>query len=103
MLSTAPGNDPRAAIRNCQVAAIENLADFIQFYHPQNRFDRKLTWDLDTHRGGHWRQLNYEELAARDKISLDLFWLKDKNLTDLDNLSEPDALAEEIIENLEGV
>jgi type I restriction enzyme M protein len=76
------------------------LADFIQCYHPQNRFDRKLTWDLDTHRGGHWRQLNYEELAARDKISLDLFWLKDKNLTDLDNLPEPDALAED--GNLEG-
>jgi type I restriction enzyme M protein len=32
---------------------------------------------------------------------LDLFWLKDKGLTDLDNLPEPDTLAEEIIENLE--
>ena len=43
----------------------------------------------------------YEELAARDKTSLDIFWLKDKSLTDLDNLPEPDELAEEIIENLE--
>jgi len=33
--------------------------------------------------------------------SLDIFWLKDKSLTDLDNLPEPDDLAEEIIENLE--
>ncbi len=33
--------------------------------------------------------------------SLDVFWLKDKSLTDLDNLPEPDELAEEIIENLE--
>jgi len=40
-------------------------------------------------------------LLARDKASLDLFWLKDKSLTDLDNLPEPDDLAEEIIENLE--
>ncbi len=36
-----------------------------------------------------------------DKTSLDIFWLKDRNLTDLDNLPEPDDLAEEIIKNLE--
>jgi type I restriction enzyme M protein len=40
-------------------------------------------------------------LTARDKTSLDVFWLKDKSLTDLDNLPEPDELAEEIIESLE--
>ena len=40
-------------------------------------------------------------MLDRDKASLDLFWLKDKSLTDLDNLPEPDELAEEIIENLE--
>jgi len=39
--------------------------------------------------------------VARDKTSLDVFWLKDKSLTDLDNLPEPDDLAEEIIDNLE--
>jgi len=43
----------------------------------------------------------YEELTARDKTSLDIFWLKDKSLTDLDNLPKPDELAEDIIENLE--
>ncbi|MDT8427950.1 MAG: hypothetical protein RQ757_04205 [Pseudomonadales bacterium] len=48
-----------------------------------------------------WRKYRYEELIARDKASLDVFWLKDKSLTDLDNLPEPDELAEEIIENLE--
>ncbi len=41
------------------------------------------------------------EQIARDKTSLDIFWLKDKSLADLDNLPEPDELAEEIIENLE--
>ena len=41
------------------------------------------------------------QLRARDKTSLDLFWLKDKSLTDLDNLPEPNDLAAEIIENLE--
>ncbi len=40
-------------------------------------------------------------MIARDKSSLDVFWLKDKSLTDLDNLPEPDELAEDIIENLE--
>jgi type I restriction enzyme M protein len=41
------------------------------------------------------------EQIARDKTSQDVFWLKDKSLTDLDSLPEPDDLAEEIIENLE--
>ncbi|WP_017431208.1 hypothetical protein [Vreelandella jeotgali] len=30
-----------------------------------------------------------------------IFWLKDKSLTDLDNLPEPDELASDIVENLE--
>ena len=50
---------------------------------------------------GRWRSYSYEELTGRDKTSLDIFWLKDKSLTDLDNLPEPDELAEDIIENLE--
>ncbi|MDG1858626.1 MAG: hypothetical protein P8I94_05965 [Emcibacteraceae bacterium] len=35
------------------------------------------------------------------KTSLDITWLKDDSLTDLDNLPEPEVLAEEIIENIE--
>ena len=46
-------------------------------------------------------QLQLRGTHARDKTSLDIFWLKDKGLTHLDNLPEPDELAEEIIENLE--
>lgn len=38
---------------------------------------------------------------ARDKTSLDIFWIKDKSLSDLDNLPEPDELVGDIIENLE--
>jgi|TARA_B110000046_G_C12831258_1_gene329559 type I restriction enzyme M protein len=41
------------------------------------------------------------EQIARDKTSLDIFWIKDKSLTDLDNLPDPDILANEIIENIE--
>ena len=53
------------------------------------------------HRKAGWRSYSYEELTARDKTNLDIFWLRDKSLTDLDNLPDPDDLAEEIIENLE--
>ena len=58
-------------------------------------FDRKR---IHPFRG---RMLTYDELVARDKASLDIFWLKDASLADLDNLPEPDDLAEEIIENIE--
>lgn len=79
----------------------EDMAEFIQCYKPENRGKRKANWDADKNPEGRWRKFSYEELVARDKTSLDVFWLKDKSLTDLDNLPEPDELAEEIIENLE--
>jgi type I restriction enzyme M protein len=79
----------------------DDLAEFIQCYNPENRHKRKATWHPEKKPEGRWRSFSYEELVARDKTSLDLFWLKDKSLTDLDNLPEPDDLAEEIIENLE--
>lgn len=79
----------------------EDLQDFIKCYNPKNRHKRKATWDEKTNPEGRWRKYTYAELMARDKTSLDLFWLKDKSLTDLDNLPEPDDLVSEIIENLE--
>ena len=79
----------------------EHLSDFIQCYNPQNRHRRTATYEEKDSLEGRWRSYSYEEITARDKTSLDIFWLKDKTLTDLDNLPEPDHLAEEIIENLE--
>ena len=79
----------------------EDLLDFVKCYNPRNRHRRKATWDENDAPDGCWRSYSYDELMARDKTSLDIFWLKDKSLTDLDNLPEPDDLAEEIIENLE--
>lgn len=79
----------------------EDLAYFVECYRPTNRHKRKATWDEKKNPEGRWRSFTYDELRARDKTSLDIFWLKDKSLTDLDNLPEPDELAEEIIENLE--
>ncbi len=79
----------------------EDLSEFIQCYNPKNRHQRKPTWDAEKNPESRWRAFSYEELIVRDKTSLDMFWLKDKSLTDLDNLPEPDELAEDIIENLE--
>lgn len=77
-----------------------DLEDFISCYNPQNRYERTETWSEDNPEG-RWRKFSVEEILARDKTSLDLFWIKDKSLADLDNLPEPDVLADEIIENLQ--
>ena len=80
---------------------LEDLADFVKCYNPENRQKRQETWHPEKNPEGRWRKFTHAELAARDKTSLDLFWLKDDSLADLDNLPEPADLAEEIIENIE--
>ncbi len=80
---------------------LEDLKDFIKCYNPENRNERKETWDAEKNPEGRWRKFTYDEIIARDKTSLDIFWLKDNSLTDLDNLPEPEDIATEIIENIE--
>lgn len=79
---------------------IESLRDFITCYNPTNRHKRKETWS-ESNPIGRWRKFDYDDIIARDKTSLDISWLKDDSLADLDNLPDPDVLAAEIIENLE--
>jgi type I restriction enzyme M protein len=79
----------------------EDLRDFIACYSPGNISRRKETYDPDKNPEGRWRKFTYDEILARDKTSLDIIWIKDKSLTDLDNLPDPDVLAGEIIENVE--
>ena len=79
---------------------MQHLGDFIKLYNPDNLDKRKETWSEENEEG-RWRSYSYEEIVARDKTSLDIFWIKDKSLTDLDNLPDPDILANEIIENIE--
>jgi len=79
----------------------EDLDDFIKCYNPENRFKRKETFHPEKNPEGRWRKFTYKEVISRDKTSLDIFWLKDKSLADLDNLPEPDVLAIDIVENLE--
>ncbi len=77
-----------------------DLEDFIKCYNPENRFKRQQTWSEENPQG-RFRKFTYEEIMARDKTSLDIFWLKDASLADLDDLPDPDVLATEIIENIE--
>ncbi len=77
-----------------------DLEEFISCYNPQNRYERTETWSEDNPEG-RWRKFSAEEILTRDKTSLDIFWIKDKSLADLDNLPAPDVLADEIIENLQ--
>ena len=77
-----------------------DLVDFIRCYHPENRHERKETWS-EENPDGRWRRYSIDETLARDKTSLDIFWIKDKSLADLDHLPEPDVLAAEIVENLQ--
>jgi len=70
-----------------------DLEDFIKCYNPDNRFDRKET--------ERFKKFTYDELIKRDNTSLDIFWLKDESLEDLENLPEPSIILSEIIENLQ--
>src|SRR5699024_9882445 len=94
----------------------EDLKEFVELYHSENIYKRQETWSPSTSSGnastssgasrssgpdGRWRKYSYEEILERDKTSLDIFWLRDKSLTDLENLPDPDILATDIIENLE--
>ena len=78
----------------------EDLDEFVECYNAKNRHDRKPTWS-DKNQGGRWRAYDYGELVARDKASLDLFWLKDDSLEDSANLPDPDVIAQEIVDDLE--
>jgi type I restriction enzyme M protein len=71
----------------------EDLTDFIKCYNPENRHNRKETQ--------RFKSFTYNELIKRDKVSLDIFWLKDESLEDSENLPSPEVIASEIVENLQ--
>ena len=54
----------------------------------------------DRKEGERWKSFSYNEIVARDKANLDITWLRDESLEDLDNLPSPDVLAREIVEDL---
>ena len=78
----------------------EHLDEFVKLYNPANRHGRKTTWSIETP-DGRWHAYDYADLTARDKASLDIFWLKDDSRADSDNLPPPDVIAQEIVDDLE--
>ena len=100
----------------------EDLDEFVECYKPGKRHERVPAWaPMDSGSGagttgdkaaasenvsgateqGRWRAYEYDELIARDKVSLDIFWLRDDSLADTDNLPPPGVIAAEIVEDLE--
>jgi TolB-like protein len=69
------------------------LDDFVASYNPENRHQRKET--------DRFKPFAYEDLLKRDKVSLDIFWLKDESLEDSANLPDPHIIAAEIAEDLQ--
>lgn len=74
--------------------------EFVECYQADAMHKRKPTWSEETPEG-RWRCYDYEEIQKRDKLSLDVFWIKDKSLTDTDSLPAPDIIAAEIADELE--
>lgn len=78
----------------------EDLDEFVDCYCPDNRNSREEIWS-EANSDGRWRCYGYDEVIARDKASLDIFWLRDESLEDSANLPDPHILASEIAEDLE--
>jgi type I restriction enzyme M protein len=70
-----------------------DLDDFVACYHPKNRHER-----IESER---FKSFSYEDLLKRDKLNLDIFWLKDESLEDSANLLPPEIIAKEIVEDLQ--
>ena len=66
----------------------EHLDDFVAAYEAREETER-------------FKRFTYDELLARDKVSLDITWLRDESLEDTDNLPAPEVIAQEIVEDLE--
>lgn len=78
----------------------DHLTDFVACYCPGERHKRKETWSEEQPEG-RWRCFEVADVLSRDKASLDIFWLKDQSLNDLEDLPDPDILVAEIIDEME--
>ncbi len=71
----------------------KDLQDFIKVYNPDDISKRKEI--------KRFKKYSYDELISRDNTNLDVSWIKDDSLIDLENLPEPEIFVEEIIDNLQ--
>ena len=70
-----------------------DLDDFVARFNRKNRSDRRET--------ERFKSFTYEELTKRDKLNLDIFWLKDEALEESANLPAPEVIAADITADLE--
>ena len=77
-----------------------DLDEFVGCYMAGQTNKRKETWS-ESNPEGRWRSFDYKELVQRDKLSMDILWLKDKSLEDSDTLPPPDQLALDIADDLQ--
>ena len=70
-----------------------DLDDFVVCFNRKNRSDRRET--------ERFKSFTYEELTKRDKLNLDIFWLKDEALEESANLPAPEVIAADITADLE--
>lgn len=73
----------------------EHLDEFVEAYRPGARSER-----VESER---FRPFNYDELITRDKVNLDITWLKDDSLEDPDSLPEPAVLIAEIHDEMKAI
>jgi type I restriction enzyme M protein len=71
----------------------EHLDDFVKSYQPGESRDTRIEAER-------FKPFSYDEVIARDKVNLDITWLKDQSLDDADSLLPPDVIAREIVEDL---
>ncbi len=70
-----------------------HLDDFVDGFMPGGARDERSESER-------FKSFGYDELIARDKVNLDITWLRDETLEDLDNLPAPEIIAREIVEDL---
>ena len=71
-----------------------DLDDFVKCYlGKSSRHNRKES--------ERFKSFTYADLMKRDKVNLDIFWLKDDALEDSANLPAPEIIAQEIVDDLE--
>jgi len=56
-----------------------HLDDFVACYSADNISKRAETYNEETNANGRWRKFSLEEILKRDKTSLDITWIKEKD------------------------
>ncbi|WP_406122461.1 N-6 DNA methylase [Streptomyces sp. NBC_00989] len=75
-----------------------HLDDFVAAYRPEEPRSARVESEDDN---GPFRKFSYEDLIARDKVNLDITWMKDPALDDADSGLAPEVIAEEIVRDLQ--